>query len=93
MINNFDSLMFNIAHVHGRHITGCKPFVGLETFAQESVKLLFFFFYRPLISTTEVTLSPRHEQAKRLLERARFKARSQNPKSETSTCLGQREGL
>ncbi|KAK7158765.1 hypothetical protein R3I94_005184 [Phoxinus phoxinus] len=51
------------------------------------------FNYRPLISTTEVTLSPRHEQAKRLLERARFKARSQNPKSEIPTCLGQREGL
>ncbi|XP_016333483.1 uncharacterized protein LOC107681679 isoform X2 [Sinocyclocheilus anshuiensis] len=51
------------------------------------------FNYRPLISTAEVTLSPRHEQAKRLLERARFKARSQNPKSETPTCLGQREGL
>ncbi|XP_050984431.1 uncharacterized protein si:ch211-13f8.1 [Labeo rohita] len=51
------------------------------------------FNYRPLISTTEVTLSPRHEQAKRLLERARFKARSQNPKSETPICLGQREGL
>ncbi|XP_048018181.1 uncharacterized protein KIAA1614 isoform X1 [Megalobrama amblycephala] len=51
------------------------------------------FNYKPLITTTEVTLSPRHEQAKRLLERARFKARSQNPKSETPTCLGQREGL
>ncbi|XP_058621206.1 uncharacterized protein si:ch211-13f8.1 isoform X2 [Onychostoma macrolepis] len=51
------------------------------------------FNYRPLISTAEVTLSPRHEQAKRLLERARFKARSQNPKSETPTCLAQREGL
>ncbi|XP_016377158.1 uncharacterized protein LOC107715518 isoform X2 [Sinocyclocheilus rhinocerous] len=51
------------------------------------------FNYRPLISTAEVTLSPRHEQAKRLLERARFKARSQNPKSETPTCLGQREDL
>ncbi|KAK2901304.1 hypothetical protein Q8A67_009419 [Cirrhinus molitorella] len=51
------------------------------------------FNYRPLISTTEVTLSPRHEQAKRLLERARFKARSQNPKSETPTCLGQKQGL
>ncbi|XP_073705328.1 uncharacterized protein [Garra rufa] len=51
------------------------------------------FNYRPLISMTEVTLSPRHEQAKRLLERARFKARSQNSKSEAPTCLGQREGL
>ncbi|XP_017208064.2 uncharacterized protein si:ch211-13f8.1 isoform X2 [Danio rerio] len=51
------------------------------------------FNYRPLISTNEVTLSPRHEQAKRLLERARFKARSQNSKSESPTCLGQREGL
>uniref|UniRef100_A0A9J8CVY8 Si:ch211-13f8.1 n=1 Tax=Cyprinus carpio carpio TaxID=630221 RepID=A0A9J8CVY8_CYPCA len=51
------------------------------------------FNYRPLISTAEVTLSPRHEQAKRLLERARFKARSQNHESETPTCLGQREGL
>ncbi|CAM4595484.1 unnamed protein product [Leuciscus chuanchicus] len=51
------------------------------------------FNYRPLISTADVTLSPRHEQAKRLLERARFKARSQNPKSETPTCHGQREEL
>ncbi|XP_067309080.1 uncharacterized protein KIAA1614 [Pseudorasbora parva] len=51
------------------------------------------FNYKPLISAGEVTLSPRHEQAKRLLERARFKARSQNAKSETPTCLGQREGL
>ncbi|XP_016110067.1 uncharacterized protein [Sinocyclocheilus grahami] len=51
------------------------------------------FNYRPLISATEVTLSPRHEQAKHLLERARFKARSQNHKSETPNCLDQREGL
>ncbi|XP_042626536.1 uncharacterized protein LOC122147565 [Cyprinus carpio] len=51
------------------------------------------FNYRMLISATEVTLSPRHEQAKRLLERARFKAHSQNHKSETPNCLGQREGL
>ncbi|XP_051557503.1 uncharacterized protein si:ch211-13f8.1 [Myxocyprinus asiaticus] len=49
--------------------------------------------YRPLIATTEVTLSPRHEQAKRLLEKARFKARSQNPKSENPGCPAQREGL
>ncbi|XP_073710269.1 uncharacterized protein [Misgurnus anguillicaudatus] len=51
------------------------------------------FNYRPLFASTEVTLSPRHEQAKRLLERARLKARSQNTKSENSTCPAQREDL
>ncbi|XP_065122043.2 uncharacterized protein [Paramisgurnus dabryanus] len=51
------------------------------------------FNYRPLFASTEVTLSPRHEQAKRLLERARLKARSQNTKSENPTCPAQREDL
>ncbi|TRY88981.1 hypothetical protein DNTS_016481 [Danionella cerebrum] len=48
--------------------------------------------WEPLIPTSEVTLSPRHEQAKRLLERARFKARSQSSQSESLT-LGHTEGL
>lgn len=81
-------------------VIGCKPFVcdisnilnNHNPFAQENVNS-FSVLSRPLISTAEVTLSPRHEQAKRLLERARFKARSQNPKSETPNCLGQREAL
>uniref|UniRef100_A0A8B9HWG1 Uncharacterized LOC103025293 n=1 Tax=Astyanax mexicanus TaxID=7994 RepID=A0A8B9HWG1_ASTMX len=41
----------------------------------------------------ELTLSPRHEQAKRLLERARLKARSQNPDSDYVSRPADREEL
>ncbi|XP_036451900.1 LOW QUALITY PROTEIN: uncharacterized protein si:ch211-13f8.1 [Colossoma macropomum] len=48
---------------------------------------------RSALSRGELTLSPRHEQAKRLLERARSKARSQNPDSDHATWQADREDL
>ena len=49
--------------------------------------LLFFFFFNfrirsLLVIHDELPLSPRHEQAKLLLERARLKARSNHVKGE-----------
>ncbi|KAI4882233.1 hypothetical protein NFI96_003596 [Prochilodus magdalenae] len=48
---------------------------------------------RSVLGPGELTLSPRHEQAKRLLERARLKARSQNPDSDHGTRTTEREDL
>lgn len=38
--------------------------------------------FRCIVTSNDLPLSPRHEQAKRLLERARLKARSQLTKGE-----------
>ncbi|XP_066536339.1 uncharacterized protein KIAA1614 [Hoplias malabaricus] len=48
---------------------------------------------RSALIPAELTLSPRHEQAKRLLERARSKARSQNPETDHSPRAVEREDL
>ncbi|XP_041964335.1 uncharacterized protein si:ch211-13f8.1 [Alosa sapidissima] len=44
--------------------------------------------YRCIVTSDDLPLSPRHEQAKRLLERARLKARSQLPKGEQPVRTG-----
>lgn len=49
--------------------------------------------FLPLVYRSDVTLSPRHGQAKRLLERARLKARSQNQTSDHGTQATQKAVL
>ncbi|XP_051553249.1 uncharacterized protein LOC127440609 [Myxocyprinus asiaticus] len=88
----------NSMHPEGQYQPPKKPYRDLPPYEVDDWDSAIFtkepvFNYRPLIATTEVTLSPRHEQAKRLLARARFKARSQNPKSDNPTCPAQREEL
>ncbi|KAL7879544.1 hypothetical protein SRHO_G00017980 [Serrasalmus rhombeus] len=48
---------------------------------------------KSVLAPGDLTLSPRHEQAKRLLERARSKARSQNPDGDHATRPADREDL
>ncbi|KAK3567889.1 hypothetical protein QTP86_027310 [Hemibagrus guttatus] len=66
-----------------------KPTSVMLAEGQYQPLLLFL----PVVYRADLSLSPRHEQAKRLLERARLKARSQNQSSDHGTQATQREVL